>query len=144
MRAHRSCSRRCSMWISGTRREQLRRCATTNCRSIYKYHKYRQICISSVCSSIQIVDAHTRTRTRMHACTHTHAHVYVCTHVGMYVLTHTHTHTHTHSSVHTRAHAHAMPVSRPLRPGLVPVGAELMLRWGRGEGGGSQEGVHES
>ena len=38
----------------------------------------------------------------------------------------------------------AMLVSRPLRPGLVPVGAELMLRWGRGEGGGSQEGVHES
>ena len=38
----------------------------------------------------------------------------------------------------------AMLVSRPLRPDSVPGGAELMLRWGRGEGGGSQEGVHES
>ena len=38
----------------------------------------------------------------------------------------------------------AMLVSRPLRPGLVPGGVELMLRWGWVEGDSSQEGVHES
>ena len=37
-----------------------------------------------------------------------------------------------------------MLVSRPLRPDLVPVGVELMLRWGWVAGESSQEGVHES
>ena len=47
--------------------------------------------------------------------------------------------------VRTHARTHAMLVSRPLRPDLVPVGVESMLRWGwGGEEESSQEGVHES
>ena len=48
----------------------------------------------------------------------------------------------THARTHARTHA--MLVSRPLRPDLVPVGVESMLRWGRGEEEGGQEWAYTS